>query len=209
MYEHMFLLGDPPDYEPPREKSIASIARREGRPAAEVAYDMLLQDEGRGFLYAIFTSYNEFSLEPVRETLEHPNALIGLGDGGAHVGFITDASFPTWLLTHWGRDRESGRQPIEELVRRYTSDPAGAVGLHDRGLLRPGMKADLNVIDFDALALEKPYVVSDLPAGGKRLLQKARGYKATIVSGQVTYLDGEATGALPGRLVRGPQNAPA
>ena len=205
MYEHMFLLGDPPDYEPPREASIAAIARRTGRAAAEVAYDMLLEDEGRGFLYAIFTSYNEFSLEPVRETLEHPNALIGLGDGGAHVGFITDASFPTWLLTHWGRDRAEGRQPVEELVRRYTSDPAAAVGLHDRGLVQVGLKADLNVIDFERLALEKPYVVADLPAGGKRLLQKARGYCATIVSGVLTYRDGEHTGATPGRLVRGPQ----
>ena len=207
MYEHMFLLGNPPDYEPPKASSIASIARRHGRSASEVAYDLLLEDEGHAFLYAIFTSYNEFSLEPVRETLEHPNTLIGLGDGGAHVGFITDASFPTWLLTHWGRDRESGKQPVEELVRRYTSDPASAVGLDDRGLLRAGMKADINVIDFDALALEKPYVVEDLPAGGKRLLQKARGYKATVVSGEITYLDGEHTGALPGRLVRGPQKA--
>jgi N-acyl-D-aspartate/D-glutamate deacylase len=207
MYEHMFLLGNPPDYEPPREKSIASIARREGRPAAEVAYDMLLEDEGRSFLYAIFTSYNEFSLEPVRETLEHPNALIGLGDGGAHVGFITDASFPTWLLTHWGRDRSEGRQRVEEVVRRYTSDPADAVGLHDRGIVRKGMKADLNVIDFGKLALGKPYVVADLPAGGKRLLQKASGYDCTIVSGEITYLNGEHTGATPGRLVRGPQRA--
>jgi N-acyl-D-aspartate/D-glutamate deacylase len=207
MYEYMFLLGDPPDYEPPREASIAGIARREGRPAAEVAYDMLLADEGRGFLYAIFTSYNEFTLDPVRETLEHPNALIGLGDGGAHVGFITDASFPTYLLTHWGRDRATGRQPLEELVRRYTSDPANAVGLHDRGLLKAGLKADINIIDFDSLALEKPYIVADLPAGGLRLLQKARGYRATVVSGVVTYLDGQHTGATPGRLVRGPQGA--
>ncbi|MEA3537811.1 MAG: amidohydrolase family protein [Pseudomonadota bacterium] len=207
MYEHMFLLGNPPDYEPPREKSIANIARREGRPAAEVAYDMLLEDEGHALLYAIFTSYNEYSLEPVRETLEHPNALIGLGDGGAHVGFITDASFPTWLLAHWGRDRKEGRQPVEELVRRYSSDPAGAVGLHDRGYVKVGMKADLNVIDFGKLALEKPYVVADLPAGGKRLLQKARGYDCTIVSGVVTYVNGKHTGATPGRLVRGPQAA--
>jgi N-acyl-D-aspartate/D-glutamate deacylase len=131
--------------------------------------------------------------------------MIGLGDGGAHVGFITDACFPTYLLTHWGRDRASGRQPVEELVRRYTSDPAVTVGLLDRGLIQPGLKADLNVIDFDRLALGQPYVVQDLPAGGKRLLQKDPGYAATIVSGEITYLDGEATGATPGRLVRGPQ----
>jgi N-acyl-D-aspartate/D-glutamate deacylase len=207
MYEYMFLLGNPPNYEPPRETSIASIARRQGRGAAEVAYDMLLDDEGSSFLYAIFTSFNEFNLEPVRETLEHPNALIGLGDGGAHVGYITDASFPTFLLTHWGRDRATGRRPLEELIRRYTSDPASTVGLHDRGLIKPGMKADINVLNFDELALEKPYIVEDLPAGGKRLLQKARGYKATIVSGEITYLNGKATGAFPGRLVRGPQHA--
>jgi N-acyl-D-aspartate/D-glutamate deacylase len=207
MYEHMFLLGDPPNYEPPRESSIASIARRESRSGAEVAYDMLLADGGTGFLYATFTNYNEFSSEPTREMLNHPNAMIGLGDGGAHVGFITDAGFPTYLLTHWGRDRASGRQPVEELVRRYTSDPAATVGLHDRGFVRPGLKADLNIIDFERLALAKPYVVADLPAGGKRLLQKASGYSATILSGVVTYRDGEATGATPGRLVRGPQAA--
>ena len=125
------------------------------------------------------------------------------------MGYITDASFPTFLLTHWGRDRATGRQPLEDLIRRYTSDPASAVGLHDRGLIKPGMKADLNVLDFAALALGKPYIAQDLPAGGKRLLQKARGYQATVCSGKVTYLDGEATGELPGRLVRGPQKAPA
>ena len=205
MYEYMFPLSDPPDYEPPRENSVASVARREGRTGAEVAYDMLLVDDGTSFLYAIFTSYNEFNLDPVCETLKHANALIGLGDGGAHVGFITDASFPTYLLTHWGRDRKSGRQSVQELVRRYTSDPAGAMGLNDRGLIKPGMKADINVIDFEKLALEKPYIVHDLPGGGKRLLQKARGYCATIVSGSVTYREGVATGEMPGRLVRGPQ----
>jgi N-acyl-D-aspartate/D-glutamate deacylase len=139
--------------------------------------------------------------------LTHPNAMIGLGDGGAHVGFITDACFPTYLLTHWGRDRASGRQSVEELVRRYTSDPAKTVGLDDRGFIKPGMKADINIIDFDRLALDTPYVVEDLPAGGKRLLQKARGYTATILSGEITYLHGESTGATPGRLVRGPQKA--
>lgn len=206
MYEHMFLLADPPDYEPPRDSSVASIARREGRSGAEVAYDMLLSDGGTNFLYATFTSFDDFTLEPVREMLEHPNAMIGLGDAGAHVGFITDASFTTWLLTHWGRDRASGRQPLEELVRRYTSDAAGTVGLNDRGLVKPGMKADLNVIDYGALALEMPYSVDDLPGGGRRLLQKARGYRASIVSGVVTYRDGVPTGQTPGRLVRGPQS---
>jgi len=205
MFEHMFLLGNPPNYEPPRESSIAAIARREGRAATEVAYDMLLSDAGRAFLYTIFTSYHDFTLEPVRETLEHPNALIGLSDGGAHVGFITDASFTTTLLTHWGRDRPKGRQPVEALVRRCTHDPAATVGLHDRGLLRPGMKGDVNIIDFENLTLHAPYVAHDLPAGGLRLLQQASGYRATIVSGVLTYRDGQFTGATPGRLVRGPQ----
>ncbi|WP_439517396.1 N-acyl-D-amino-acid deacylase family protein [Hydrogenophaga sp.] len=209
MYEHMFLLGNPPNYEPPRESSIANIARREGRSGAEVAYDMLLADGGLGFLYATFTGFHDFECEPTREMLTHPNAMIGLGDGGAHVGFITDACFPTYLLTHWGRDRAHGRQPVEELVRRYTSDPAKTVGLDDRGLIKPGMKADINIIDFDRLALGLPYVVEDLPAGGKRLLQKATGYTATILSGEITYLHGESTGATPGRLVRGPQKASA
>ncbi len=207
MYEHMFLLADPPDYEPPRETSVASIATREGRGASEVAYDMLLSNEGGNFLYAMFTGFDDFTLAPVQEMLAHPNAMIGLGDAGAHVGFITDASFTTWLLTHWGRDRAQGRLPVEELVRRYTSDPAGTVGLHDRGLLKPGMKADINLIDFERLGVEMPYAVDDLPGGGRRLLQKARGYRATIVSGVVTYENGVHTGQTPGRLVRGPQRA--
>ena len=206
MYEHMFLLTDPPDYEPPKASSVASIAGREGRSGAEVAYDMLLSDGGTNFLYGTFTSFDNFTLEPVREMLEHPNAMIGLGDAGAHVGFITDASFTTWLLTHWGRDRASGRQTLEELVRRYTSDAAGTVGLNDRGLIKTGMKADLNVIDYGALAIDMPYSVDDLPGGGRRLLQKARGYRASIVSGVVTYRDGVHTGQTPGRLVRGPQS---
>ncbi len=207
MYERMFLLTDPPDYEPPKESSVAAIARRQGRSGAQVAYDMMLSNEGRDFLYVAFTSFDDFTLASVQETLTHRNALIGLGDAGAHVGFITDASFTTWLLKHWGRDRPTGRQPVEELVRRYTSDPAGAVGLHDRGLLQVGLKADINVIDFDQLAIEMPYPVDDLPGGGRRLMQKARGYRATIVSGVVTYRDGEHTGEKPGRLVRGPVRA--
>ena len=170
---------------------------------------MLLDDEGRSFLFGTFAGYDGFALDPTREMLSHPNVLPGLGDGGAHVGYITDASFPTYLLMWWGRDRPEGRMPLEELVRRQTSDPAQAVGLRDRGLISPGMKADLNVIDFERLSLAKPFVVHDLPAGGRRLLQKATGYSATIVSGTLTYLEGEPTGELPGRLVRGAQTAPA
>ncbi len=135
--------------------------------------------------------------------LSHPDTLFGLGDGGAHVGIISDASFPTWFLTHWARDRSHGRLPVGSVVERLTSRTARAVGLRDRGVVAAGMKADLNVIDFDHLRCEAPEMAYDLPAGGKRLLQRARGYTATVVSGLVTYREGEPTGALPGRLVRG------
>jgi N-acyl-D-aspartate/D-glutamate deacylase len=163
---------------------------------------MLLADEGRSFLFAPLTNYADYTLGASAELLRHPNAIVGLSDGGAHVGFISDGSFPTFLLAYWGRDRPEGTVPLPELVRRQTSDTARAAGLHDRGVLAPGLKADLNVIDFDALALERPAMAWDLPSGGRRLLQGARGYAATIVAGRVTYRDGEATGALPGRLVR-------
>ncbi len=201
-FERMFPFGDPPDYTPPKENSIAAIAARQGRKPEEVAYDMLLADDGHSFIFAPLTNYADYTLGPSAELLRHPNAIVGLSDGGAHVGFISDGSFPTFLLTYWGRDRGSDTLPLPELVRRQTSDTARAVGLHDRGVLAPGKKADVNVIDFDALRLERPGMVWDLPAGGRRLLQRAQGYEATIVSGIVTYRNGEATGALPGRLVR-------
>ena len=206
-YDRMFPFGDPPDYAPAREDSIAAIAAREGRPAAEVAYDALVADDGAGFLFAPLTNYADFTLSASAECLRHPNAIVGLSDGGAHVAFISDASFTTFLLTYWGRDGREARFPIPDLVRRLTSDTAGAVGLRDRGRLAPGLKADVNVIDFDRLALRAPVMVNDLPAGGRRLLQRAEGYVATIVSGVVTYRDGVATGALPGRLVRGQRDA--
>jgi N-acyl-D-aspartate/D-glutamate deacylase len=201
-YERMFPFGDPPDYAPPREASIAGRAAREGRPAAELAYDFLTSDGGMGFLFAPLTNYADYSLAASAECLRHPNAIVGLSDGGAHVGFISDASFPTFLLTHWGRDGREARFRLPELIRRLTSDTARTAGLSDRGVLAEGMKADLNVIDFDRLALRAPVMVHDLPAGGRRLLQGADGYVATIVSGAVTYRQGVATGALPGRLVR-------
>lgn len=205
MFEYMFPLGNPSNYEPARETSIASVARREERSAIEVAYDMLLNNDGADFLYSVFTNYDDYELSATEEMLRHRNVLVGLGDGGAHVGFITDAGFPTFLLTYWGRDRSSGRQSIEELVRRYTSDPAQAIGLTDRGTVEVGMKADLNIIDLPRLALNQPYTVNDLPAGGTRLLQSASGYVATIVSGKTVYWHGEATPHLPGRLVRSNQ----
>ena len=204
-FDQMFPLGDPPDYEPPKETSIAAIAAREGRPAQDVAYDMLLEDEGRNFLFMPFANYTEFNLDACGEMIAHRDCVMGLGDGGAHVGIISDGSYPTYLLSHWGRDRARRRFDPGFLVKRQTADTAAAVGLHDRGLLAPGMKADINVIDFDRLRVKRPVMAFDLPAGGKRLLQGAEGYVATIVSGEIVYRNGEATGALPGKLVRGPQ----
>ena len=204
-FEYLFPLGDPPDYEPPREASIAHEALRQNRDAKEVAYDYLVGDGGRNFLFGPIANYAEFNLDICHTMMEDENTLVGLGDGGAHVSIISDASFPTFLLSYWGRDRAHGRFDLGWLVKRHTSDNAKFVGLHDRGFVRPGLKADLNVIDMDRIAVQRPYMASDLPGGGNRLLQKARGYRATIVSGVTTYIDGEATGALPGRLVRGPQ----
>ena len=201
-FARMFPFTDPPNYEPARDTSIAAQAEREGRTAEDVAYDALLGNDGDDFLFAPLTNYAHFTLDPVHEMLSDRNALVGLGDGGAHVGFISDASFPTYLLTHWGRDRSAGRFGVEDLIRRQTSDTARAVGLKDRGVLAPGMLADVNLIDFAHLGIARPYMVGDLPAGGRRLLQKASGYVATIKSGAVTYRGGVATGALPGRLVR-------
>ena len=208
-YERIFELGDPPDYEPPRESSVAARAASDGRDPDDLMYDLMLKDEGRNFLLAPFANYAYGNLDVCHDMLASPNTLVGLGDGGAHVGFIADSSYSTYLLAHWGRDRPQGRFPIEYLVKKHTADNARAVGLRDRGTLEPGMKADINVIDFDKLNAHAPYMVTDLPAGGSRLLQHADGYTATVVSGAVTYRDGDATGALPGRLVRGPQPEPA
>lgn len=194
-------FGNPPNYLPKEADSVAAMAEREGRTAAEVAYDVLIEDGGRNFFYTPIVNYYRYNLSAAETMLADRNAIIGLGDGGAHVGFISDAGFPTWLLTYWGRER--GRFPVEELVRRLTSDTASAAGLGDRGVIAVGKKADLNVIDYDRLAFGRPYVTYDLPAGGKRLLQKADGYEATIVSGVITYRGGAATGALPGQLVKG------
>ncbi len=202
-FAYMFRFGNPPNYEPKMEDSLEAIAAREGRTPPEVAYDVLLESEGTDFIYTTLSSYAYGNLSMAETLLKNPNAIMGLGDGGAHVAFILDAGYQTWLLTHWGRER--GMFTTEELIRRLTSDTAGAAGLHDRGVLAVGKKADVNVIDWDRLGADKPYVAHDLPAGGKRLLQKVHGYEATIVSGQVTFREGVPTGVLPGRLVRGPQ----
>ena len=199
-YGYMFRFGNPPNYEPKMEDSLEAIAAREGRTPPEVAYDVLLESDGTDFIYTTISSYAYGDLRMAEELLGNRNCIMGLGDGGAHVGFILDAGFQTWMLTHWGRTLN--RFSPQELIRRMTSDTAGAAGLHDRGILRPGLKADINVIDWDQLGADKPYIAHDLPAGGKRLLQTVHGYAATIVSGEVTYRDGVPTGALPGKLVR-------
>jgi N-acyl-D-aspartate/D-glutamate deacylase len=201
-FERMFRFTDPLNYTPAREDSVAAIAAREGRTPQNVAYDMLIEDGGRGFIFACIVNYANYDLEPVKEMYARQHVIPGLSDGGAHVAFISDASFPTFLFSYWGRDRGADRMDIPDLVRRQTREPARFAGLSDRGVLAAGMKADINIIDFAKLALERPQMVIDLPAGGRRLMQKARGYAATIKAGQITYRDGAATGALPGGLVR-------
>ena len=207
-FRRMYELGDPPDYEPDASSSIAARAEREGRSALDLAYDVLLRDGGRSFLYLPSLNYADGNLDAVGEMLAHPNTVIGLADGGAHVGTICDASFPTTLLSLWARDRERGRLGLPFAVKRHTSATARTVGLLDRGVLAPGYRADVNVIDFARLTARRPEMVHDLPAGGKRLVQSAVGYVATTVAGEITYENGETRGPLPGRLVRGPQSAP-
>jgi N-acyl-D-aspartate/D-glutamate deacylase len=208
-WDRIFPLGDPPDYEPAAERSLGAEARRRGVDPAALTYDRLLENDGRTLLYRPLSNYAHGDLGTVRDMMQHPNTLLGLGDGGAHVGVLCDASALTYGLTHWTRDRSEGRFPLEWMVRRLTRDNAHAIGLHDRGVLAPGYRADINVIDYNGLRLRMPEVVYDLPAGGRRLMQRAEGFVATIVAGQPVWRDGTPTGALPGRLVRGPQAAPA
>jgi N-acyl-D-aspartate/D-glutamate deacylase len=203
-----FRLGDPPDYEPAPETSIAARAQRAGKSAADLSYDLLLERNGREMLYVPFSNYASYNLDAVREMMTDTTTTLGLSDGGAHCGLICDASMPTYLLTHWVRDRSRGeRLPVEFVVKRQTADTAKLYGLNDRGTLKPGLKADVNAIDLDGLRLHAPEMVFDLPAGGRRLVQQVDGYKHTVVSGEVTYQDGQPTGAMPGRLIRGPQPA--
>ena len=208
-WERMHPMGAEPDYEPTADNTVAAIAASRGVSPMEIALDHMLTNGGRGMLYIPLLNYAEGSLGPAYTMLTHPDTVPGLSDGGAHVGTICDGSFPTTLLTHWTRDRTRGpRLSVEQAVKMQARDTAESVGLFDRGLITPGLRADLNVIDYDGLTLMAPEVAYDLPAGGKRLIQRARGYVATIVAGQITYRDGEPTGALPGRLLRGARAAP-
>ncbi|MEZ4331253.1 MAG: amidohydrolase family protein [Myxococcota bacterium] len=200
LFPMMYPLGDPPDYEPTPDRSITGLAAASGKEPWEVHYDVLASG---AWTLGAFTNYAEASQEPLRAMIAHPETVLGLSDGGAHVRMICDASLPTYLLTHWSRDRARGeRLPLEQLIHKQTAATARAVGLVDRGTLEVGQKADLNVIDYDRLALHAPRAVDDLPAGGRRILQDATGYVATIVSGVVTRRNDRDTGARPGRLVR-------
>jgi len=208
--EKLFILSDDPDYEQPPEASIAATARERGVSVWEQLYDTVIQRDGRELIYLPIYSYTEGSYENVLAMMKHPLSVMGLSDGGAHVGTVCYASFPTYLLSYWTRDRVRGeRIALAEAVKKLTSDAADYLGFSDRGRIKPGLKADLNVIDMDRLRLHAPRMVQDLPAGGQRLLQDAEGYRATIVSGEVVVRDDQITQARPGRLVRAREAARA
>ena len=201
-WDRIFVMGDPPDYEPPPEASIAAIAASGNRTPDEVAYDYLTEAENR-FLFFPVTGYATGDHEPIREMLLDEATLLGLSDGGAHCASIVDAGVPSYMLMHWARDRTRGaRLPLELMVRRQTGDTAGFFGFSDRGRLKPGLRADVNLIDYGALRIHAPEIVNDLPAGGQRLVQRVEGYEATLCAGAPIFEKGEHTGALPGKLVR-------
>ena len=209
-YDRMFRLdqGGKLDYEPSAEDSVAALAKSTDANPAAIVYDMLMENDGRGYIYLPLLNYTKFNFDHILEMMQHPATVLSLSDGGAHCGVICDASFPTYMLTHWVRDRDRGaRLSIEQVVKMQTQDTARLYGLNDRGVIAPGMKADVNVIDFERLRILAPEMVFDLPAEGRRMIQKAEGYRATIVSGAVTFEHGEATGEMPGKLIRGPQAA--
>jgi N-acyl-D-amino-acid deacylase len=202
-FDQHFALGDPPNYEPTAEMSILARAKRDGKKAEEIAYDALLENDGRGIIYMPL-AFKDYSFDSLRPLLMDSSTILSLSDGGAHCGVICDAGMPTYLLTHWVRDRVRGeRIPLEWAVMRQTKETAELYGMTDRGVLAPGMKADINVIDLDDLRLHPPQMVFDLPANGRRFVQHVDGYKYTFVSGEMTFEDGEPTGAMPGKVVRG------
>jgi N-acyl-D-amino-acid deacylase len=209
-FDIVYPLGDPPNYEPDPSTSLAAIAAARGVTPDEIAYDLLLEEDGRALLLQTIANYADRNLEAAREMLVDPATVPALGDGGAHYGMICDSTYTTFMLSYWGRDRAKGRLPLPELVRAMTSKPAAMLGLADRGRIAPRLKADLNVIDFDRMALKAPRMVRDLPSGGRRLTQDATGYVATFVSGEAIQRDGKATDARPGRMVeRSSRDAPA
>ncbi|CAJ1509037.1 N-acyl-D-amino-acid deacylase family protein [[Mycobacterium] burgundiense] len=208
LWDWMFPLGDPPNYEPDPADSIGARARARGVSPLEEAYDRVLDDDGHAMLLVTLANYRDSSLDTVAELIRRDDVVLGLGDGGAHYGMICDASFPTYMLTHWVRDRAAARLSIADAVRELTSVPARVAGLRDRGRIAKGYKADLNVIDAERIRLHRPVVVHDLPAGGRRLDQTADGYVATIVAGEVIAENGVPTNARPGKLIRGRQPEP-
>ena len=202
-YAKMFKLGEPANYEPDPEMSFDSLANSSNMTAQEIAYDAMLEKDGRALIYHPLFNYQTGDLSLVEKMLKHPYTISGLGDAGAHCGAISDASFPTTLVQHWSRDRTRGSKlPLETVIKMQTSETANLLGIKDRGVLAKGYKADINIIDYEGLTLHEPEIINDLPAGGRRLVQKASGYDYTIVSGEVAFIKGEATGALNGRLIR-------
>lgn len=199
-YSQMYRFGSPPNYNPRQEDSIENLACINGISAAEMAYDILLENDGNNFIYAPLVNYADHTFSVCQKMLEDKNAIMGLGDGGAHVGFILDAGYPTWLISYWSVKKKVFS--MEETVRRLTSDTAIAAGLSDRGFLKVGLKADINIIDWENVGSSDPFMTQDLPAGGKRLMQHTKGYIATIVSGKITYRNGNSTEERPGILVR-------
>ncbi len=207
-FPHVFTLGDPPRYDQPLDQTIGARAERAGVSPTEVAYDDLAAGDGDAMLFVPVTNFEQRSFAAVREMLAHPLTVPGLGDAGAHCTMICDGSFPTYMLSYWGRQAPADQRfPIEWLVKSQAADTASLVGLDDRGVLAPGRRADVNLIDLDELDISRPEMIDDLPAGGRRLVQRASGYRATLVAGQVVMRDGEPTGALPGRVVRGARSA--
>jgi len=207
-FDWVFPLGDPPNYEPAKETSVGYVARARGVKPQQVCLEYLLADEGRAVLFVTAANYCDGTLNAMLEMMKNKNTLIGLGDGGAHYGMVCDAGNPTFMMTHWTRDRVGEKFSLPHVVKHLTSAPAQAVQLFDRGLIAPGYKGDLNVINYDKLRLHAPAIKADLPAGGRRISQGADGYIATAVNGVVTYEDGQWTGERPGRLIRGAQAAP-
>jgi len=202
--DRLYAIGDPPDYEPTPDRIVEKIAADRGEDPLATLYDLMLESDATSMLMLPFYNYYYGNHDAIREMLTHPAGVSGLSDGGAHCGMICDASYPTFLLTHWARDRHRGEKlPLEYVVRKQSHDTAQLFGLSDRGVIEVGKKADLNVIDMDALTLHPARMAYDLPAGGQRLVQGASGYSATIVSGVVTRRNSADTGARPGRLVRG------